>query len=552
MPEGSSHRAPRAARGGVDWAQVRALLVAGIKLDLRSSRHGRRSGRVPPLVLALLTYGMMGTLLASALATKGDTFVYSLFTLSAAMFLTALTVIMEYSAVVVHPDDFEIMAHRPVSPATYFWAKVGNLLFYVTLTALALSVAPAIIGSMALGGGPRFGAIYLPVAIVACGWIASAAVLFYTVALRVLGHERLTSTITYFHTIATVVLVLGYIFLPRALESDPTALTIQRGSWIFAVPPAWFAGAVELVTKGSLAENAVLALLAVASTVVVAVAAANTISLDYSRRIAELASSSRPARREEARSIERRGVSRLGAILCRTDVERAGFELMAKYMRRDRKLRSRIYPAFGLPLAAYLYGLLSRGPMSPFAPADPNSPVAARELLGFYSVFMTFFFASTMTQSEEWQASWIFYTAPIESRAGLLTGARKLVIGRFIVPFFIVLGLLLLFVMPPVDALVFSLILVLLTLLAFSLLSLAGPYPPLSQAPEKTRHARHIGLIMILGMFMAALVAVQRFVAIAPTGAWVLIAALAGLAALADLVLRKRLRKRLALEEFGG
>lgn len=552
MTDGLPVRPRRAAAAGVDWGQVRALLVAGIKLDLRSSRRGRRTGRVPPLTLALLTYGAMGTLLASALATRGDTFVYSLFTLSAAMFLTALTVIMEYSAVVVHPDDFEVMAHRPVSPATYFWAKVGNLLFYVTLTALALSLAPAIIGSIVLGGGARFGAVYLPIAVVACGWIASAAVVFYTVALRVLGHERLTSTITYFHTAATVVLVLGYIFLPRALEQDPTALTIQRGSWIFVAPPAWFAGVVELATKGTVAANATLAVLAAASTIAVGAGAANTISLDYSRRIAELASSSRPARPAEARSMGRRGVSRLGTILCRTDVERAGFELMARYMSRDRRLRSRIYPAFGLPLAAYLFGLLSHGPMSPFVPGDPDSPVAARELLGFYSVFMTFFFASTMTQSEEWQAGWIFYAAPLEDRAGLLVGARKLIIGRFIVPFFIGLGLLLLFVMPALDALVFSLVLLLLTLLAFSFLSLAGPHPPLSQPPEKTRNARNIGLVMILGMLMAGLVAIQRVFTITPEGAWVVVAALAGLAALADLVLRRRLAKRLAIEEFGG
>jgi ABC-2 type transport system permease protein len=459
---------------------------------------------------------------------------------------------MEYSTVVVHPDDFEIMAHRPVSPATYFWAKVGNLLFYVTLAGLALSGAPAIIGSVTLGGGPLFGLVYLPVAVVACAWIAAVAVLFYTVALRTLGHERLTSWITYFHTAATVVLVLGYIFLPRVLESDPTALTVQRGTWIFVVPSAWFAGVVELATKGTVLENGALALVAAVSTVGVAVAAANTISLDYSRRIGELASSPGAGRREDERSIRSRGVSRLGALLCRTDVERAGFELMARYMGRDRKLRSRIYPAFGLPLAAYLYGLLSSGPMSPFVAAEPDSPVAARELLGFYCVFMTFFFASTMTQSEEWHASWIFYAAPIGSRAGLLIGARKLVIGRFLVPFFIALGLLLLFTMPPGHALVFTLILCLLTLLAFALLSLAAPYPPLSQAPEKTRHARQVGLVMVLGMFMAALVAMQRAVTMAPRGAWLVIAALAGSVLLAESVLRVRLRKRLDSEDFGG
>lgn len=539
--------------GGVDWTQVRALLIAGIKLDLRSTRrhpYGRR--KVPPLVAALITYSMMGTLLATALATRSDVFVYSLFTISAAMFLTALTVIMEYSTVVVHPNDFEIMAHRPVSPATYFWAKAGNLFFYVTITAVALSLAPAVIGSTMLGGGPRFGVAYLPIAVVACGWIAALAVLFYTAAIRLVGQEKLTSWITYFHTVATVVLVLGYIFLPRALEGDPTALTLGRGWWIFLVPPAWFAGAVELATAGTVAGNASLALLALASTVAIAIGAANTISLDHSSKVAELAAAPAPTRPEERRETTRWRMSWLAAALCRTDVERAGFELMARYMQRDRRLRSRIYPAFGLPLAAYLYGLLSHGPMSPFAPSDPDSPIAARELLGFYSVFMTFFFTSTMTQSEEWQASWIFYAAPIESRAGLLIGARKLVIGRFVVPFFAALGLLLLFVMSPRDAAVFTLMLLLLTLLAFSLLSLAAPHSPLSQAPEKTRNARQIGLVMILGMFMAALVAVQRVVSIEPRGAWILIAALAGLAAAADALLRRRLRKRLASEDFDG
>jgi hypothetical protein len=37
-----------------------------------------------------------------------------------------------------------------------------------------------------------------------------------------------------------------------------------------------------------------------------------------------------------------------------------------------------------------------------------------------------------------------------------------------------------------------------------------------------------------------------------PRGAWILIAALAGLAVAADALLRRRLRKRLASEDFDG
>ena len=53
--------------------------------------------------------------LAAALVGQGDPFVFSLFTMSAAMFMTGLMVVMEYSVVVVNPDDFDILAHRPIS-----------------------------------------------------------------------------------------------------------------------------------------------------------------------------------------------------------------------------------------------------------------------------------------------------------------------------------------------------------------------------------------------------------------------------------------------------
>ena len=122
-------RRPQASHGErVDWGQLRALLAAGIRLDLRASRSAHGRTKLPPLVIALIVYSMMGTLLATALAGQRDPFVYALFTISAAMFMTGLVVIMEYGTAVVSPDDFQIIAHRPVSSKTYFWAKVGNLL----------------------------------------------------------------------------------------------------------------------------------------------------------------------------------------------------------------------------------------------------------------------------------------------------------------------------------------------------------------------------------------------------------------------------------------
>ena len=177
----------------VDWQQLRALLVAGIKLDLRTSRGGRGRGKLPPFVIALITYTVMGLLMAVGIRPHGDLFVYSLFTISAAMFMTALAVIVEYVTIVAHPDDFHILAHRPVSSRTYFWAKLGNMLFYVTPIALALTLPAAIVGSLSLEPGLLFGIFHVLGGIVACLATAAAVVLVYTGTLRVVSYQRFTS-----------------------------------------------------------------------------------------------------------------------------------------------------------------------------------------------------------------------------------------------------------------------------------------------------------------------------------------------------------------------
>ncbi len=537
-------------RNALDWDQFRALLVASVKLDLRSTRMQRgRTGKFPPIAAAFATYVVMGTLLALAVMSTDDVFVFSLFTLSAAMFMTALLVIMEYSSVVVHPDDFDVLGYRPISSRTYFWAKIANLGLYVAATAFALSIPASIVVGIKYAPGAVLTAVYLLAALVACQATAALVVLIYSVAIRVFNYEKFTRAITYVHTLSTLVIVFGYVLLPRVLAKDVMLLSVERGAWVYAVPPAWYAGAVELATGTGGRQSLALAGLAAVSAAALIWAAMNTVSLDYSRRISALATASAKAVKEAGR---RKSLGRLGLPLCRTDEERAGFELMRSYMTRDRKLRARIYPAFGLPLAVYVYGLITGGLHDPFVPQEISGGFPAHQLLGFYSVFITLFFATAIAQSDQWEASWIFYSTPVRSRAGIVTGARKLIIWRYLLPFFAFLFVLLAFAMPPAKAAMYVLLNLLLALTAFALLSLTSPHLPLSQSLEKAKQARQIGLIMLLGMSMAALTAILELMKQVPRAGFAVYPALLLLAVGAELLLRRRLERRLAREEFPG
>jgi len=536
---------------GVDWRQLRALLIASIRLDIRSSRARYGGSRVPPLVVVLITYTVMGVLLAVALIRSGDPFAYTIFTLSGAMFMTALTVIMEYGTVVVNPDDFEIMAHRPISSRTYFWAKVANLLFYVSLMATTLAGPGSVLGGLTFPSGLRFGLSHYAMALLACWSTAGLMVVLYSVAVRIVSYDRFTSAITFVHTAATLVLTMGYVFLPRMLADDPTLISITRGGWLFAAPPAWYAAVVDMAAGEGPPQNTLLAGMAAVSSVLVLGFALTTISLGYAGRLAELASAT-PRETPASQRARRPTRFSLGRLVCSTDGEMAGYELMSSYLARERKLRSRVYPAFGLPLAAYLFGLLTGALHDPLVASPDGAGLNVMNILGLYCVFISFFFASAMTQTDQWKASWLFYAAPVADRSELVVGARKVVIWRYLVPFFTGLFVLLSFVMPVVSAAAFVIVTCVLSLATFSLIGLTAPHLPLSQSVEKARQLRQIGIVALLAMAMGIVIGVQKaFRRVPMAGAFVLVGMVVG-AWILELVLRRRLRKRLADEEFVG
>jgi hypothetical protein len=545
-------RTAGSGENSLDWGQLRALLVASVKLDLRTSRAGAGRGKLPPFVVALITYAVMGTLMAVGLQPHGDLFVYALFTLSAAMFMTALAVIMEYVTIVAHPDDFHILAHRPVSSRTYFWAKLGNLLFYVTPIALALTLPAAVIGSATFAPGVRFGLIHVLGGVVACVATAATVVLLYTATLKVVSYQRFTQIMTYVHSGATLVLVLAYFLLPRMIEDDPMLLSFNRGAWVYVAPPAWFAGAVEFLSGIGSRQDVALALLAVGSAAVVIAAAMNTISLDYSRKISELTTSS-VEEKERGAGRRRRPFFRIGLASLSSGTERAGYLLMDSYMRRDRKLRARVYPAFGLPLAVYLTALIRNDLHSPFVATADGGPVALQEIMGLYCIFVSLFFATAMTQSEQWKASWIFHAAPISDPARVLQGARRLVIWRYLIPFFALLFLLLSLKITVLGAAVFVLMVFPMCMTAFSVLSLASPHMPLSQAVERGRQGRQIAFFMLLGITMVPLLIVLQLLMQEMTHfTGPLLAGLWALAWASERLVGARLRRKLRALDFIG
>lgn len=540
------------SRRGASFGQFGALLAANIKLDLRASRFRGAQGKLPPLVWAVVTYLLMGILLSWSLVRLDDIFIYCLFTLSAAMFMTALTVVMEYVTAVVSPDDHDVLAHRPVSSRTYFWVKFANLLFYVSLTAVSLGAPAAAFGRLLPGASGHFAAVYIGVVLAACIATAAFIVLVYSLALRAFDYQRFTRAVSYIQVLATVVITLGYVFLPRLVASGAGHITVEKGWWLYLVPSGWFAAVVEISQTGGTAKETLLAALAGVATACLLITAFRNISLDYSQKISQLAAGAeeRPASGggRRLRELWRRA----GLGLCSTDEERAGFELVGTYMKRNRRLRLLVYPAFGLPLAIYLYGVATRSFFDPFVHPSIETSFPVQEILGFYCILLTVFFSTALVQSDQWKASWIFYAAPLADRAGLIVGARKIVVWGYLVPFFALMLVLMSLVTPPLHAAAFLIPVFIIAMIAFSLLSFASPHMPLSQSMELSRQARRLVLIVLMTPALVAAIVMREVLRQFPLSVAPLIAVLAASAYLAERAVRARLERKLANAEFAG
>ena len=138
------------SRWGVDADQYHWLLQVSLQMDFRSKsslQGGRESSGTKS---ALLQSGLMNLIfslvIAASLRAAGvGTFFFSVVTFGYSMTMLAMSILMEFGLAVISPDDFLILAHRPISSRTFFAVKCSNLLFYVLALDLSLNLVPSLV-----------------------------------------------------------------------------------------------------------------------------------------------------------------------------------------------------------------------------------------------------------------------------------------------------------------------------------------------------------------------------------------------------------------------
>jgi hypothetical protein len=543
---------------GVDADQWLALVRTGLRLDFRRpvSDVGRRTrgerGPIGALMRSLILYGVSGILFGMIALFVADRLVAGTLVMSAIMFMVAAIILVEFHTVVISPDDYLVLGHLPISSRTYFAARLANLLFYVLVltTALGLPSMAAFFVDVRLQPAgiafrPLVGLAGIATVYAGAVTVALAMVGLYAGLLRVISASRLKRVLTYVQIALSMVIYGSYLFLPQILNRDALAgLSHARSPWLLVDPAGWFACYLVLASGGAGFAEIAGALAAIALFAVLAFVAVRYLSLDYSERLAALATSSESARAPRARArrawLFRRGEGRAVALLIRNQFQ------------QDMKFRLGILSIFPLTVFYFLYGLRG-GPMpDPFVSADQGA--GQWFLLHFAVLAFSMMLLPNLSRSDAFHASWIFYASPA-SKSRLILAMKNFVIAGFLLPYLSMIGVLMAFFFTSLaHVLVHLAVLALVGNITLLVAIRLQPHLPFSRPVQKgERSTRYFLLFIVTSAVAGALFPVLTiWVYRTPMRTGVVVAALAGLSWLLERMLRANLDRLTARLEFAG
>ncbi len=542
---------------GADYVQWRVLTRVMLKNDFRSAT-GLSMGRADLSIWrSFLIYAAFGGFVA-LVAASVTVFLPGLMlpgTIVATQVgvVLAMIVLIDFQSVVISPDDYDVLAHQPVSSGTYFLVKLTNVLIFTLIIGALLGGPSVILLLVAYGPLVAAGGILALVGITTATTLAILCT--YAALLNVVHPRRLVRVLSTVQMIVVAAVMLFPIYidnlfgpaLERMMSGDGA---IPTPAWVLLAPPAWFASLLPLSAGDWNPGYAAAAVAGVGSVGVLFFFGAGKLSVSYAERLGAITTRSerrRRFRRPRRATAVRPHTRRLGLP---TDIGVIATLVRAQF-RDDMTFRMAV---MGLVPAILLYFIIAmgQGPLpDPFVELGAISYGSV--VINVVAIGFPLMVAELLSMTKAWRASWIFFALPAD-RARLVVNAGLCVTLFLVVPIALVIGGVLGWSLgSPWHAAAHALVLALLAHLAVQARPLIGPHLPFSRPPMKGGTVAHTlgGLFgfAVVGFFLPLFLGIV-YSTTAFTVTFIGLLLLAAVAAPA--VVRSGIRLRMERREFAG
>jgi hypothetical protein len=432
-------------RFGVDYEQLRSIVDIKLTMDSRRQivSYNRKANKEPrnAFVATLIVYCLFGIFVALALYFI-PSFILSLIVFfSYIIVMISMTLITDFSSILLDTSDNTIILPRPVNGQTLFAARLTHILLYLGQLAIGLSILPAAVIVI------KYSFVLFLCFLVATALSVLTAVFLtntlYLVIMQFASEEKLKNIINYFQIVMAVLIMGGYQILPRLMERmDIESYVFEIQWWHFLLPPVWMAGALESI-HFHLYDAAHIALLfcAVALPVTGAYLVNKYLAPVFSKKLGSMAASTEQV--EKDKKEKESFIERLSSRITSNPLEQGAFDVIYKILGRDRKIKLKIYPSFGYIL---IFGLIfmMQGKKD-IVETWHNLPNTEYHIMLIYLTFMVLQVAlHEIPYSDDFKASWVYFSTPIDKPGEILSGTLKAIFVRLFIPGYIGIGILIL------------------------------------------------------------------------------------------------------------
>jgi len=504
---------------GVDTVKLKSIVTTKLIMDDRRPNSIQQTRRNKEKKVSMATLGtmlisaLMGVFLLLFFGVGNDVVTQMTFYLTVFFFMLSLTLISDFTSVLIDVRDNQIILPKPVNDRTFVVARLLHIFIHICKIVLPMSLAGIVY--IASDFGVHGTLLFLFTILLTTALSIFFINAIYILILRFTTPHRFQAIISYVQIFFAIAMYGSYQLFPRMLSElslDEFDIATQTG--IQAYPIYWLANSWQvLFTLKGAAGQIVMAIAGVAFPLLAIFVVVRYLAPSFNRRLGLLNSSSAAPKETAAKTvIEKKSYADwLSKLFTGTKTEKAGFLFTWRMTSRSRDFKVKVYPSIGY-MVVYVIILFMNSRSISLADLAEESNKAKFLVLGaiYFTSFLLIMAIGQIIYSEKYKAAWIYYTSPVEKPGELISGAGKAAILKFYIPIvlFITVAALVLIgpkVLPNIILGLFNQILI-----AGVMLYLTNKHFPFSlQQSNNVKTGSFLRGMMVL--FISALVSIGHF-----------------------------------------
>ena len=440
---------------GADIVQLKAILKVKLMMDdRRPLRPGKQQSKKKPTKYAsfvsVILSAAMGIMYTMPLMMVEDTIMGIWLYCSSFLLMLSFMLISDFSTVLFDTKDKNIILPRPINERTFLLSRLLHMFIYLFRIVVPMSLTGWIILGMEKGW---LAALWFPFILLMLTIIALFIVNgVYLLILRLASPGKFKDIINYFQ-IGVSMLVFACIYLmPRVVNTEGFAeLKHNAYSWAVLTPSYWLAASWSWIEADKLsAATKWISLLSFLGPLALAWLTIKYLSPSFAQRIGNIdnINTEEQSISQHKSAAKKKGqfYLKLANWFNKNPLSKAGFCIAWLQTDRSRNFKMRVYPMFAFVPVYFIYIITMNNNVSLAETWEKLSSSKSYILLLYMTAFVVTNLMTMLVASDQYKASWIYYSSPISRPGYVMSGAFKGIWLKYFIPMYTIVAGFVLFI----------------------------------------------------------------------------------------------------------